>query len=107
MRRIEGLMFETVVVRRDGSGQVGHLIGEISGTHYQSFQLRAVQLARLRRLVAGAGHAAHPLRVVPSSTPTITYLVRTTRWNVEAAAGHVPRPLAGLVGTLSGLIDRY
>jgi hypothetical protein len=63
-------------------------------------------LSRLRVLVAGAARSPEP----PgwgSSTPSAVYSIFAQRRYLETAQGHVPRRLAGLVGVLNGLIDRY
>jgi hypothetical protein len=106
MRRIDGATYETVVIRTDGSGDVGIFIGERTGTHHQGFRLEAAELARLKRL---AGLAARVRQTPPlgSSTPSVLYIVFVHGHVLQAARGHVPRQLAGLTSILSALIDRY
>lgn len=106
MRRTDGATWETVIVRSDGTGDVGVFIGEWSGTHHRGFALEPGALSRLRVLVAGAARSPEP----PgwgSSTPSAVYSIFAQRRYLETAQGHVPRRLAGLVGVLNGLIDRY
>lgn len=99
-------MFQTVTVRRDGTGEVGQLIGEISGVKRKPFRLTRAQFAQLRRLLAEASRAPHNPHLVPSQNP-FQYQVLTRNWDFVASKGHVPAAMAGLVNTLSGLIDRY
>ena len=60
-------------------------------------------LSRLRVLVARAAREPG----WGSSTPSAVYSIFAQRRYLETAQGHVPRRLAGLVGVLNGLIDRY
>jgi hypothetical protein len=106
MRRIEGLLFQTIVVRRDGSGEIGKLVGEINGVQFRPFRLARGQLAYLKRLLTQAAHANHAPALGPANV-SLSYIVSTKGWTLRASAGHVRPQLAGLVGLLSGLIDRY
>jgi hypothetical protein len=106
MRRTDGATWETVIVRSDGTGDVGVFIGERAGTHHRDFELAPGALSRLRVLVAGAARGPQ----APgwgSSTPSAVYSIFAQHRYLETARGHVPRRLAGLVGVLNGLIDHY
>jgi hypothetical protein len=108
MRRIDGATWETVIVRTDGSGDVGVFIGEMagSGTKHRHFRLSASQLARLRLLIA---HAELVRRTPDFHTvqPGVEYIVITQQKDFELAQGQVPRQLTGLVGVLNGLLDQH
>jgi hypothetical protein len=39
MRRTDGATWQTVIIRRDGTGDVGIFIGERAGTHHKTFRL--------------------------------------------------------------------
>jgi hypothetical protein len=106
MRRTNGATYQTVVIRTDGTGDVGIFIGELTGTHHRQFRLAAAELTRLKRLV---GIAARTRRTPDfgAQTPSVEYIVFTRRSVLELAKGRVPENLSGLVDLLSGLIDRY
>ncbi len=104
MRRTDGATWETVVIRSDGTGDVGIFIGEWAGTHHRQFQLGPGALARLRYLVVTAARSPEPPSW-GSSTPTAVYYIFAQRRFLETAQGYVPRRLTGLLGVLNGLID--
>ena len=105
MRRIDGATYETVMVRADGTGEVGEFIGEWTGVVHQPFQVGARELGQLRHLVA----IAERTRQTPAfgTSPSTEYIIFTRGRVLETAKGRVPRRLVGLTGILSGLIDRY
>lgn len=105
MRRIDGATWETVVVRTDGTGDVGIFIGEWTGTKHKRFRVAPSALVRLRHLVSRAARTGQtpPL----GRSPSVTYLLFADGRVFETAKGHVPASLATLTGILSGLIDRY
>jgi hypothetical protein len=106
MRRINGATYQTVVIRTDGTGDVGIFIGELAGSHHRQFRLASAQLTRLKHLVGTAART----RQTPNfgtQVPSVEYIVFTRQSVLELAKGHVPDNLSGLVDLLSGLIDRY
>jgi hypothetical protein len=105
MRRIDGATYETVVVRTDGTGEVGEFIGEWTGVVHQQLQVGSRELGQLRHLVAIAAQT----RDTPAfgTSPSTEYIIFTRGHVLETAKGHVPRQLAALTAILSGLIDRY
>jgi hypothetical protein len=106
MRRVDGATYETVVVRTDGSGDVGIFIGELAGTHHREFRVGADELARLRQLANVAAHTHQALNL-GTATPSVLYIIFAKHHVLQAARGHVPRQLAPLTNILSGLIDQY
>ena len=105
MRRIDGATYETVLIRSDGTGDVGVFIGEWTGIDHWQFRLGSDRLAQLRHLVAIAARVTQTPGF--GSTPSTEYILFTPGHVLETAKGHVPRRLAGLTSTLSQLIDRY
>jgi len=105
MRRIDGATYETVVIRTDGTGQVGEFIGEWTGVVHQPFQIGSRELGQLRHLVAIA--AATQGTPAFGTNPSTEYIIFARGHVLETAKGSVPRRLAGLTDILSGLIDRY
>jgi hypothetical protein len=105
MRRIDGATYETVVIRTDGTGEVGEFIGEWTGVVHQPFQVGSRELGQLKHLVAVAAQT----RGTPAfgTSPSTEYIIFAPGHVLETAKGHVPRRLAGLTAILSGLIDRY
>jgi hypothetical protein len=106
MRRIDGATWQTVVIRTDGTGDVGIFIGEWTGTKHKTFRVDARELARLDRLVAAAKRTPEK-PYFGSPAPSIVYIVYVQRHVLQLAPGHEPRQLTGLTGMLSGLIDQY
>ena len=105
MRRIDGATWETVIVRADGTGDVGVWIGEWTGTKHMRFTVAPSALARLRHLVSSAARTGQTPAL--GHSPSVTYLLFADRRVFETAKDHVPARLATLTGILSGLIDRY
>jgi hypothetical protein len=105
MRRIDGATYETVVIRTDGTGEVGEFIGEWTGVVHQQFEVGSRELGQLRHLVAIAAQTRHTPAF--GTSPSTEYIIFTPGHVLETAKGHVPRQLAGLTAILSGLIDRY
>jgi len=105
MRRVDGATYETVVIRTDGTGDVGQFIGEWTGVVHEQFQVGSRELGQLRHLVAVAART----RRTPAfgTSPSTEYIIFTRGHVLETAKGEVPRRLAGLTSILSGLIDRY
>ena len=106
MRRIDGATYETVVIRADGSGDVGVFIGERTGVTHQAFRVSARELSQLRRL-AGVAAELPQARYFGTPAPSVVYILFDHGRVLEVAKGHVPRRVAGLTSILSGLIDRY
>jgi hypothetical protein len=106
MRRVDGATWETVVVRADGTVDVGVFIGEWTGTHHHQFRVAAGQLGRLKRLVVNAARSRQPPGWGSSTPPAVYYIFAGQRF-LETAQGYVPRRLTALVGILNGMIDRY
>jgi hypothetical protein len=98
MRRINGATWQTVVIRTDGTGDVGIFIGEWTGTHHRQFRLGGRELGQLRHLVAIAGHTGQT-PAFGSATPSVEYIIFEQRRVFETATGHIPRQLAGLTAT--------
>ena len=106
MRRVDGATYETVVIRTDGAGVVGEFIGEWTGVVHQQFQIGPRELGQLRHLVAIAAQTRHTPAF--GTSPSTEYIIFTRGGHVlETAKGDVPRQLAALTDSLSGLIDQY
>lgn len=105
MRRIDGATYETVVIRTDGTCQVGEFIGEWTGVVHQPCRVSSRELDQLRRFVELAAHTDQTPAF--GMNPSTEYIIFTRGHVLETAEGHVPRELAGLTAMLSGLIDRY
>ena len=106
MRRIDGATYETVVIRTDGTGEVGEFIGKWTGVAHQQFQVGSRELGQLRHLFATAAQT----RQTPAlgTSPSTECIIFTGGGHVlETPKGHVPRQLAALTDSLSGLTDRY
>jgi hypothetical protein len=100
----ESLMWQTVWVRRDGSGVLTTLIGEQVGARQRPFQLSSVQAQQLRRLVAAARGVSPPRHTDPKAT---LYTLAISGKPSENVQGAMARPLAALVNFLSGLMQGY
>ena len=105
MRRINGATYRTVVVRTDGTGQVGEFIGEWTGVVHQQFRVPSRELDQLRRFAEIAAHTHQTPPFGPN--PSTEYIIFMPGHVLETAKGSVPHRLDGLTGILSGLIDRY
>jgi len=105
MRRTDGATWETLVVRTDGTGDLGIFIGERAGTKHHGFRLAQDELGRLKRLVYRAEHVPQAVDVGPSAS-SVTYVIYAGSHVFLTAKGHVPFELARLTGTLSELIDQ-
>jgi len=105
MRRTDGATWETLVIRTDGTGDLGIFIGEWSGTKHHEFRLALDELARLKRLV-NAAERVPQLVDAGTSASSVTYVIFAPPRVFLTAKGHVPRQLAPLTATLSGLIDQ-
>jgi hypothetical protein len=105
MRRINGATYQTVVIRTDGSGEVGEFIGEWTGVVHQQFRVGPRELDQLRRFIEIAADSQRTPAFGPD--PSTEYIIFAHGHVLETAKGHVPRRLAPLTGILSGLIDRY
>jgi hypothetical protein len=105
MRRLspKSLMWQTLFVRRDGSGVLTSLIGEISGAPQRPFRLSGTQLARLHHLVA----AARPVRARSSGSGDFLYTLSISGAPASSLEGQMPRQLSALVGYLGGLMTTY
>ncbi len=106
MRRTNGATWQTVVVRTDGTGDVGIFIGEWAGTQHKSFRLGGRELGQLERLVAVAKRTPEkPYFGTP--TPSIVDVIYVQRHILQVGTGHEPRQLTPLTGMLGGLIDQH
>ena len=105
MRRTDGATWETLVIRTDGTGDLGIFIGERTGTTHHKFRLGQDEFARLRRLVHGAELVPQAVDVGPSAA-SVSYVIYAGSRMFLTDKGHVPLQLAQLTGTLSGLIDQ-
>jgi hypothetical protein len=97
----ESLLWQTVLVRADGSALLTTLIGEISGAIRKPFQLSPDQAARLRRLVTAARPVARPVSGEPRAELYTLHISGMPSANIQ---GRMPKPLGGLVRFLSGLM---
>lgn len=106
MRRTNGATWQTVVVRTDGTADVGIFIGEWAGMQHKSFRLGGRELGQLERLVAVATRTPEkPYFGTPA--PSIVYVIYVKRHVLQVGTGHEPRQLAPLTGMLGGLIDQH
>lgn len=106
MRRTNGATWQTVVVRTDGTADVGIFIGEWTGTHHKSFRLGGREMGQLERLVAVARRTPEkPYFGTPA--PSIVDVIYVKRHILQVGTGHEPRQLAPLTGMLGGLIDQH
>jgi hypothetical protein len=106
MRRTDGATWQTVIVRSDGTGDVGIFIGERAGTHHEAFRLPPDELARIEHLVAIANEVPEAA-YYGTPAPSVTYTISAPRHVLQVATGHVPRRLTALTAILSRLIDQH
>jgi hypothetical protein len=106
MRRTNGATWQTVIIRTDGTADVGIFIGEWSGTHHKTFRLPSDELAHIEHLVALAQRVPQAV-YYGTPAPSITYTLYVRRHILQVAQGHEPRQVAGLTGILSRLIDQH
>jgi hypothetical protein len=106
MRRVDGATYETVVIRTDGTGDVGVFIGEWTGVVHQRFRVAPRELAQLRQMAKVAARTPESV-YFGDPPPSVVYILFDQGHVLQVAKGHVPRRLAGLTGILSGLIDGY
>jgi hypothetical protein len=101
----ESLLWQTVSVRRNGSGVLTTLIGESVGAERKAVQLPAVQTAHLRTLVTHA-ESVRPPR--PGIAPRATlYTLHIAGRPAENIQGPARPPLHALVAFLSGVMFTY
>ncbi len=106
MRRIDGATWQTVIVRTDGTGDVGTFVGEWAGTKHKGFRLGGRELGQLERLAAVAERTPEkPYFGTPA--PSTVWIIYVQRHILQVGTGHEPRQLAPLTGILGGLIDQY
>jgi hypothetical protein len=107
MRRFspKSLLWQTVVVRPDGTGAVTGLIGESAGATQKSFRLSGSHLATLRRLIAAASHARSGQ--AGRGRPEYIYTLNVPGRKSRSAGGSMSMPLAQVVNFLNRLISRY
>jgi hypothetical protein len=106
MRQTNGATWQTVVVRTDGTADVGIFIGEWAGTHHKSFRLGGREMGQLERLVAVAKRT--PERVsFGTPAPSTVDIIYVQRHILQVGTGHEPRQLTPLTGILGGLIDQH
>lgn len=105
MRRLspKSLMWQTVFVRRDRTGVLISLIGEISGAPQRSFRLGDAQFGELSHLVA----AARAVKVRSSGAGDYLYTLRIGGQPAANLEGRMPPRLAALVAYLGGLMSTY
>ena len=101
----ESLMWQTVEVGDNGAGVLITLIGEQVGAVRTPFRLAPARAALLRRLVAGARSVEPPPQGAAPRATLYTLHIRGEPG--ENLQGPMRRPLARLVGFLSGLMLRY
>lgn len=106
MRRIDGATWQTVIVRKDGTGDVGIFIGERAGTKHRSFRLGGRELGQLERLAAVAKQTPEK-SYFGTPAPSTVYIIYVQRHILQVGTGHEPRQLTPLTGILGGLIDQY
>jgi hypothetical protein len=102
----KSLMWQTIFVRRDGSGELTSLIGEIAGAPQRAFRLPAGQLGALRRLVDAARAPSAGTSTAPLQDGYVFSLHIAGRPS-ENDGGRAPRPVAELIDFLSGLAFSY
>lgn len=105
MRRFSpvSLTWQSVFVEPNGYGLLTSLIGETAGAPHRAFQLPATQLARLRRLIAGA----RSVRPGPSRAGDYLYTLHIHGEAQFSFEGPIPKRLAALVNFLDGLTLTY
>ena len=96
-------MWQNVVVRRDGSGILTTLIGEIAGALQKGFRLSPSQLAHLRHLIV----QAEPVTPPDTAAANYLYTLHIGGRPSEKIQGPMPRALAQLVTFLSNLMLTY
>jgi len=70
-----------------------------------AFRLSPAETLRLRHLVRRAVRLRHVAQL--KTQPTVLYTIQADGRLLEVGLPHVPSQLVGLVGLLSGLIQRY
>jgi hypothetical protein len=105
MRRFSpvSLMWQTIFVEPDGRGLLTSLIGETAGAPHRGFRLSPPQLARLRRLIAGA----RTVRPGPGKPGDYLYTLHIRGEAQLSFEGPMPRRLSALVDYLDGLTLAY
>ena len=106
MRRTDGATWQTVIIRTDGTADVGIFIGERSGTDHQTFRLPPDELARIEHLVAIADRTPQAA-YYGTPAPSVIYTIFAPKRILQVGQGHVPHRLAALTGILSRLIDQH
>jgi hypothetical protein len=102
----KSLLWQTIFVRRDGSGVLTTLIGEIGGAPQRSFQLPSGELTSLRRLIEAVranGHGSGS----DALEDGFVYSLHIEGLPSQNAGGAAPKPVAKLIDFLSGLTLTY
>jgi hypothetical protein len=96
-------MWQSIFIRRDGTGVLTSLVGEISGAPQRPFRLPRGQFVKLRRLIAGARTA----RRGANRPGDYIYSLHIAGQPPLGLEGPMPRQLSSLVGFLGNLMLSY